>query len=130
MKKLKNALWIALALILAIVVIGTPAANYYAETLYDFRPRFLIEMILVPLLFILASMQGALFLFKKANVGSRHERNKRGLLILVVCVAVIMGSAIIAHLIGDVHPIIPRLFLPLVSVVAGVLLAVMLKGAE
>lgn len=49
-RKLKIPIWLAAALLLAIVFIGVPVANYHAETLYDLSPRFIHEMALVPLL--------------------------------------------------------------------------------
>lgn len=130
MKKLKKAIWFALALILAIIVIGAPAAHYCAEALYDLRPRFLIEMFLVPLFLLLASMQGTLYLVKKANIGSRHEGSKIGLLILVLWAALMIGSAIIAHSIAGSYPILSRMLLPLASVLTGILLAVTLNVVE
>ncbi len=42
--------WLGVALVLAIVVSGVSVAEYHAEVLYDYRFKFILEMILMPLL--------------------------------------------------------------------------------
>lgn len=130
MKRLKIPIWLAVVLILIIIIVGATAANYYAETHYDYRLSFIIKMVLCPLLFLLLSIQGGRSLIKIANGSSGDRRSRISILILAFWMAAMIGSVIIALLVDAPYQTLSRLFPSLVSVVAGVSFAIMRNDVE
>lgn len=123
-KRLKILTWLGVALVLAIVVSGVSVAEYHAEVLYDYRFKFILEMILMPLLLFLLSMVSACFV-KKAKSRFHYRKTKIDLVIVGLWIAATIGAIAIAYSIDGTYSVLSRLVLPLVSVLAGIAVATM-----